>query len=50
MTVQRPRYSKEEVARRGKAIYESQVRPKVETSHHGKIVAIDAYQNGKLML
>jgi hypothetical protein len=50
MTVQRPRYSKEEVARRGKAIYKSQVRPKVETSNHGKIVAIDAYQNGKLML
>jgi hypothetical protein len=41
MTVQRPRYSKEEVARRGKAIYKSQVRPKVETSNHGKIVAID---------
>ncbi len=30
MTVRQPRYSKEEFARRGKEIYESQVRPQVE--------------------
>jgi hypothetical protein len=41
MTVQQPRYSKEEFARRGKEIYESQVRPQVEEGNHGKIVAID---------
>ena len=35
------RYTKEEISRRGKEIYESQVRPKVEASNHGKIVAID---------
>jgi hypothetical protein len=36
-----PRYSKEEFARRGDEIYESQVRPQVEEGNHGKIVAID---------
>jgi hypothetical protein len=41
MTVRQPRYSKEEFARRGDEIYESQVRPKVEAGNHGKIVAID---------
>ena len=35
-----PRYSKEEVARRGDEIYESQVRAQVEPSNHGRIVAI----------
>ena len=30
MTVNQPRYSKEEFARRGKEIYESQVRSQVE--------------------
>ncbi len=40
MTVRQPRYSKEEFARRGDEIYESQVRPKVEAGNHGKIVAI----------
>jgi hypothetical protein len=30
MTVNQPRSSKEEFARRGKEIYESQVRPQVE--------------------
>jgi hypothetical protein len=34
-------YSKEEFARRGDEIYESQVRPQVEAGNHGKIVAID---------
>jgi hypothetical protein len=41
MTVRQPRYSKEEFARRGNKIYESQVRPQVEAGNHGKIVAID---------
>jgi hypothetical protein len=41
MTVRQPRYSKEEFARRGDDIYESQVRAQVETGNHGKIVAID---------
>ncbi len=42
MTVQQLRYSKEEVARRGNEIYESQVRSHVEEGSHGKIVAIDS--------
>ena len=41
MTVRQPRYSKEEFARRGDEIYESQVRSQVESGNHGKIVAID---------
>jgi hypothetical protein len=41
MSVRQPRYSKEEFARRGDEIYESQVRPQVEEGNHGKIVAID---------
>jgi hypothetical protein len=41
MTVPHPRYSKEEFARRGNEIYESRVRPRVEESDRGKIVAID---------
>lgn len=36
-----PRYSKEEFARRGDEIYESQVRSQVEANNYGKIVAID---------
>jgi hypothetical protein len=40
MTVRHPRYSKEEFAQRGDAIYETQVRPQVEEGNHGKIVAI----------
>ncbi|MGV0023396.1 hypothetical protein [Phormidesmis priestleyi] len=39
MTVRQPRYSKEEFARRGDEIYETQVRPQVEEGNHGKIVA-----------
>jgi hypothetical protein len=34
-------YSKQEFARRGHEIYDSQVRPQVEEGNHGKIVAID---------
>ena len=41
MTVRQPRYSKEEFARRGHEIYESQVRSHVEEGNYGKIVAID---------
>ena len=36
MTVRQPRYSKEEFARRGDKIYESQVRSQVEEGNHGK--------------
>ena len=38
MTIRQPRYSKEEFARRGDEIYESQVRQQVEEGNHGKIV------------
>lgn len=41
MAVRQPRYSKEEFARRGHEIYDSQVRSQVEADHHGRIVAID---------
>jgi hypothetical protein len=41
MTVNQLLYTKEEFARRGNEIYESQVRPQVEEGNHGKIVAID---------
>jgi mannose-6-phosphate isomerase-like protein (cupin superfamily) len=41
MTVKPLRYDKEEFAQRGKAIYESQIRPQMAPDHHGKIVAID---------
>jgi hypothetical protein len=36
-----PLYSKEEFARRGDEIYESQVRQQVEEGNQGKVVAID---------
>lgn len=41
MTIRQPRYSKEEFARHGDEIYESQVCPQVEEGDLGKIVAID---------
>ena len=41
MTVRQPRYNKEEFARRGHEIYESQVRSQVGEGNHGKIIAID---------
>ena len=41
MLVRQPRYSKEEFARRGDEIYQSQIRSQVEEGHSGKIVAID---------
>jgi hypothetical protein len=41
MAVRQPRYSKEEFAQHGDAIYESQIRSQVEEGNQGKIVAID---------
>ncbi|MGL5939696.1 MAG: hypothetical protein ACRC2S_04810 [Waterburya sp.] len=41
MTIRQPRYSKEEFARRGDEIYQSQVHQQVEKGNHGKIVAIN---------
>jgi len=41
MTVRQPRYSKEEFAQRGDQIYQNEIRQKVETGNHGKIVATD---------
>jgi len=35
------RYSKEEIAKRGNAIYEDKVRPNLKKKDHGKFVAID---------
>jgi hypothetical protein len=35
------RYSKEEFARRGDAIYENDVRPQLKPADHGKFAAID---------
>ncbi|HKA08587.1 MAG TPA: hypothetical protein VKD71_15115 [Gemmataceae bacterium] len=40
MTVRQPRYPKEEFARRGRELYEQQIRPQVESAR-GKLVAID---------
>ena len=41
MRVRQPRYSEEEFARRGQAIYEQRVRPQVEEGNSGRIVATD---------
>ena len=41
MAIRQPRYSKEEFAKRGDLIYQTQIRPQVEAGNHGKIVAID---------
>ena len=41
MAVRQLRYPKEEISRRGREIYESQVRSQIEEGNHGKIVAID---------
>ena len=41
MTRPQPRYSKEEHASRGTALYEQKVRPQVEVGNHGKVVALD---------
>ena len=41
MNIRQPRYSKEEFAQRGTALYEAQIRSQIEKDNHGKIVAID---------
>ena len=41
MAVRQPRYSKEEFARRGDAIYEKDVRPQLQAADKGKFAAID---------
>ena len=41
MAVWQPRYSKEEFAQRGEALYGKEVRSQVEEGNHSKIVAID---------
>jgi hypothetical protein len=41
MTVNSPRYSREEFARRGETIYERDIRSVVEREHEGEFVAID---------
>lgn len=41
MSAQQPRYSAEETARRGDEMYEHTIRAQVETTHYGKVVAID---------
>jgi 23S rRNA maturation mini-RNase III len=41
MPTRQPRYSAEETARRGDAIYERDIRSHVEKTHRGKVVAID---------
>ena len=37
----KPRYTKQEFARRGSEIYEHRIRPVVESENKGRIVAID---------
>jgi hypothetical protein len=41
VTERQPRYSKEEHARRGFAMYEQQVRRQVEAGNDGKVVALE---------
>jgi hypothetical protein len=41
MAATRPRYSKDEFARRGDAIYERDIRSAIEAGNKGKFVAID---------
>ncbi len=41
MTSRQPRYSAEETAQRGDEIYERDIRARVESTHRGKVVAID---------
>ena len=41
MAVRQRRYSKEEISKRGQALYESQIKQQVEADNYGKIVAID---------
>ncbi len=46
MAAARPRYSKEEFARRGDEIYDRDVRPNLTAGHDGQFVAIDI-ESGK---
>jgi hypothetical protein len=50
MAVQVNPFSAQEIAERGKAIYEQEIRGQVEPGNHGKVVAIDvrsgAYELG----
>jgi hypothetical protein len=41
MEIRQRRHSKEELAQRGQALYESSIRQQVEAGNEGKIVAID---------
>jgi len=41
MAIRQRRYPKEELARRGQALYESGIRQQIEAGNEGKIVAID---------
>ena len=41
MAAVKPRYSKEEFARRGDQIYDRDIRPRVEIGNEGKFVVID---------
>jgi hypothetical protein len=41
MAVRQRRYSKEELAQRGQALYESGIQQQVEPGNKGKVVAID---------
>jgi hypothetical protein len=41
MAIRGPRYSKEEFARRGDELYDSQVRPHLKKKDKGRFVAID---------
>jgi hypothetical protein len=41
MAIRQRRHSKEELARRGRELYESGIRQQVEAENEGKIVAID---------
>ena len=47
MVVRQPRYSKEEFAQRGDALYEAQIRSQVEEGNHGKIVRSRVRQTAK---
>jgi hypothetical protein len=41
VTQDQPKYSRDEVAQRGKDIYRTQIRPKLWPEYKGKIVVID---------
>jgi hypothetical protein len=41
VAIRQPKYSKEEFAARGDALYQQRVRPRVEAAHAGEVVAID---------